>query len=156
MNITINWIVELRILADVVGAMVLGGLIGLEREIAHKPAGFRTHMLVGGSSAFLVGMGDILLRHYDTASALSLSSDPIRIIQAIIVGVSFLGAGTIIRRNSRKQVEGLTTAASLLFSSTVGIAVALHQIVVATCLTVVVILILRGLGIIEKRTTRKS
>lgn len=132
-------------------AMALGGLMGMERELAQKPAGLRTHMLVAGASSFLVVLGDIMINHYGGIPLFkeSIQADPIRIIEAIITGISFLGAGTIIF-NKNDTVEGLTTAASILFSAAIGIAVALQRYLLATILAVLATLILCGLGFIEK------
>lgn len=129
--------------------MLLGGVIGLEREIANRPAGFRTHMLVSGAAALLVGLGDALVTRFGGGDAL-LRTDPIRIVEAIVTGVSFLGAGTIFRRGG-EHVEGLTTAASLLLSAAIGIAVALRQWTLAIGVVVIALLVLRGVGALEKR-----
>jgi len=143
--------VELRILAYVVLAMILGGAIGFEREAKDKPAGLRTHMLVSGATALLVSLGDVVVQHFDTGLPSQLvQSDPIRLIEAIVAGVSFLGAGTIIRHRSGKQIEGLTTAASILFTAAVGVAVALSQVVLAVGATIVVLLTLHALPVIER------
>jgi putative Mg2+ transporter-C (MgtC) family protein len=131
--------IQFQILAYVALAMLLGAAIGLEREIEDKPAGLRTHMLVAGAAALLVALGSDLVR-----------SDPTRIIQAVITGVSFLGAGTIIRHSATRQVEGLTTAASILFAAAVGVCVALSQLVLATGVTVLVLVTLRGVGHVEQ------
>ena len=134
----------------VVFAMFLGGLMGLERELANKPAGLRTHMLVAGSSSLLVVLGDVMITNYGGGTLGGvIQTDPIRIMEAIITGISFLGAGTIIFRNRDETVEGLTTAASILFAAAIGIAVALHRYLLATILTVIAIVILFGLGYIE-------
>jgi putative Mg2+ transporter-C (MgtC) family protein len=86
------------------------------------------------------------------AVASRLTSDPIRIIEAIITGVGLLGAGTIIRNHRDSgQVEGLTTAASLLFAGTIGISVALAQFVLALGLTILILSVLRFLGYVENR-----
>lgn len=75
----------------------LGGLIGLEREIACKPAGLRTHMLVAGASTLFVILGDIIIHSFAQTTLFGVvQADPIRIMEAIITGISFLGAGTII------------------------------------------------------------
>ncbi|MCI0721969.1 MAG: MgtC/SapB family protein, partial [Acidobacteria bacterium] len=112
---------QLQMLAYVALAMLLGGLVGLDREAARKPAGLRTHMLVSGAAALLVLLGHVMVRNYDAKLASLLTSDPIRIIEAVITGVSFLGAGTIIRDpRDGGQVEGLTTAASLLLAAAIG------------------------------------
>lgn len=139
----------------VVFAMILGGLMGLERELAKKPAGLRTHMLVAGASSLLVVLGDIMITNYSTGTVVeAIQADPIRIMEAIITGISFLGAGTIIFRNRDETVEGLTTAASILFAAAIGIAVALQQYLLATVLTVIAIVILVGLGYLERFISR--
>ncbi len=144
--------VQLRVLGQLVVAFVLGGVIGWEREAADKPAGLRTHMLVAGSAALLVGLSDILISHFGASKGSDLiRSDPVRIIVAVVTGVSFLGAGTIIRRAQGEHVEGLTTAASLLFAAAVGICVAIDQYLIAVGATVLVLVILRGLGALEAR-----
>jgi putative Mg2+ transporter-C (MgtC) family protein len=140
----------------VVLAALLGALIGIDRELADKPAGLRTHMLVASAAALLVGLSDTLARHFalstdvDQIRAGMIRADPIRVIEVIITGVSFLGAGTIIRRERAGQVGGLTTAASILFSAGVGICVALLQRLLAAGVTVLALLILRGVKLIDR------
>ncbi len=151
-----EWSIELRILAETVLAMLLGGLVGYEREVANKPAGFRTHMLVAGAAALLVGMSDPLLQDFSEQAALGLvRSDPLRIVEAIITGISFVGAGTIFRRARTEQVEGLTTAAALLLSGAIGICVALELFLLATGITILTLVVLRGLSNIEKRAAKQ-
>ena len=143
--------IQFQILAHVGLAMVLGATIGLEREIEDKPAGLRTHMLVAGAAALLVALSDVMIKHFNVALGSELvRSDPTRIIQAVITGVSFLGAGTIIRHSSTRQVEGLTTAASILFAATVGVCAALSQLVLAVGVTALVLVTLRGVGHFEQ------
>jgi putative Mg2+ transporter-C (MgtC) family protein len=121
---------EFQILAYVAVAMLLGALIGLEREFKDKPAGLRTHMLVAGAAALLLSLGDVVTSHFQLElGGQVVQADPIRIMEAVITGVSFLGAGTIIRSRAGGQVEGLTTAASILVAAAVGVCVALSQIV---------------------------
>jgi putative Mg2+ transporter-C (MgtC) family protein len=79
----------------------------------------------------------------------------VRIIEAVITGVSFLGAGTILRRGGLSQVEGLTTAASILFTAAVGVSVALSQFVIALGATGLVLVTLRGVGHVERRLERR-
>ena len=141
---------ELKILAYVVISMLLGAVVGLDRELADKPAGLRTHMLVAGSSALLVSLGKIMIPDFglnDTA----LGSDPLRIIGAIITGVSFLGAGTIIRMGGEDRVKGLTTAAALLFVASVGICVALSKLLLAVGVTLIALATLRGVVYLERK-----
>jgi putative Mg2+ transporter-C (MgtC) family protein len=143
---------QLEVFREVVIALLLGGLIGLEREVADKPAGFRTQMMVSGAAALLVGLSDALLASFDAESSSGvIRSDPIRIVEAIITGVSFLGAGTIFRRGRSDHVEGLTTAASLLMSAAVGISVALNQIPLAVGVTALSLLVLWALRRVERR-----
>lgn len=143
---------QLQALGSVALAMVLGALVGIDREITNRPAGLRTHMLVAGASALLVSLGDVLIEHFsmELRDKNLLASDPIRIIGAVITGVSFLGAGTIIHGKSDGSVKGLTTAASLLFVAGVGICVALSQLVLAVGVTILALITLRGLRPIER------
>lgn len=143
---------EWEILAEVALAMLLGGVLGFERETANKPAGFRTHMLVSGSAALLVGLAYTLVdRSIESTWADAVTADPIRILQAIIIGVSFLGAGTIFRGQRPEDVQGLTTAASVLMASGIGVAVAVRQFFLAAGVTVLVAVVLRVVGRLEQR-----
>lgn len=144
---------QLGIISEVALAMLLGGLIGFERELADKPAGFRTNMLVAGAAALLVGLGDAMLSRFGGNEL--VQSDPIRIVEAIVTGISFLGAGTIFRRSRDEQVEGLTTAASILLCAAVGISVALRQFTLAVGVTVLALVVLRGLTVVEKWMERR-
>ena len=131
----------------VVCSIFLGGLVGLERELAAKPAGFRTHMLVAGAATLFVVLGDFMIQQFaQTSFTETLRADPIRIMEAIITGISFLGAGTIIFKDQKSTVEGLTTAASILFVSGIGIAVAIGKITMAALLTLIAIGILFAVG----------
>jgi putative Mg2+ transporter-C (MgtC) family protein len=146
----------LEILAYVALAMVLGAAIGFEREIEDKPAGLRTHMLVAGAAAMFVALGDVVVKHFDVGLASELiRSDPVRIIEAVITGVSFLGAGTIIRYRAKRRIEGLTTAASTLFTAAVGVCVALSQVALAVGVTVLVLVTLRGVGLVERQIQQR-
>ena len=145
-----NWDSQVHIVLEVLIAIILGGVIGIERELAKKPAGLRTHMLVSGASAFFVSLGDIIVLQFASSPASHLvGSDPTRIIQAIVVGISFLGAGTIIQRRQEERIEGLTTAASILFTSAIGISVALGLLYAAMGITVLVLITNYGLKFIE-------
>jgi len=140
---------QLKIVFYVIVSMLLGAAVGFDRELADKPAGLRTHMLVAGSATLLVALGQIIVREYHVDSQI-VRTDPIRIISAIITGVSFLGAGTIIRGGT-DRVKGLTTAASLLFVAAVGICVALSKLVLAVGVTIIALLTLRGVAYAERR-----
>lgn len=144
---------QLEILSKVLLAMRLGAAIGMEREEANKPAGLRTHMLVTGAAALFMLLGEVLLDHYMPLGAGEvIRSDPIRLIEAVVTGISFLGAGTIFRiKEHQTTVEGLTTAASILFAAGLGVAVVLSQFLLAVGLTVIVLVTLRGLGILQRQ-----
>lgn len=122
---------EFQMLGKIIVAALLGGLVGLEREYAEKPAGLRTHMLVGATSALFVLIARYMILSFEPQDI--LTTDPVRIVEAIVVGISFLGAGTIFkyRQEGDKVVEGLTTSASILLVSAIGIAVALNAFILA-------------------------
>ena len=145
-----NWMAQVELGIRITLAVFLGAVIGLERELAHRPAGLRTHAILAGASAMLVGLGDAMLAHFVSVSSRDLLQvDPMRIVQAVVTGVSFLGAGTIFRDGNTATIEGLTTAASLLLVAAIGIAVATAQVVLAvyvTGLTLVLLRVLRKLA----------
>ena len=136
--------------------MLLGGLIGLERELKHKSAGLRTHMLVAGMSALLVGLGSVMVTRFSSGiSPAILRFDPMGLMGAIITGVSFLCAGTIFRLESQQRVEGLTTSATLLIAGTLGICVALREFLLATMVTLLILAVVWVVGRIELRLHRE-
>jgi putative Mg2+ transporter-C (MgtC) family protein len=151
-----DWLQQFEIIGEVALAILLGGIIGLEREVADKPAGFRTHMLVAGAAALLVGLSNALIESFGAdAAPRFINADPIRIVQGIIIGISFIGGGTILRDAKTQNVEGLTTAASLLLTGGIGIAVALRQFVIAAGITLLTIIVLRILVFVEAYLKRK-
>jgi putative Mg2+ transporter-C (MgtC) family protein len=134
----------------VVIAAGLAGVVGLEREFSAKPAGFRTHMLIGGATALLIVLGEILVSTFEaTTSTAVLRADPLRLIEAIIVGISFIGAGTILKVPSEERIRYLTTATSIFFSAGIGIAVALEQYFLAVGVAFAILVINLVLGSIE-------
>lgn len=146
-----EWWSDLQSLGIVVLAGGLGGIIGLERELSDKPAGLKTHILVAVASALLILLGQGIIDFYDHANDnRAVSSDPIRMIQAIVIGISFLGAGTIVHQ-ADDTIDGLTTAASILVTSGVGIAVAADHIVLAAGTALFAMLVLLGVGWAERR-----
>ncbi|MFO1431722.1 MAG: MgtC/SapB family protein [Candidatus Competibacteraceae bacterium] len=150
-----DWAAQVAILVEVAIAMALGGLIGFEREMADRPAGLRTHLLVAGAAALMVGLGDSLLSSFlSHRSHEMIRSDPIRVIQAIVIGIGFLGTGTIFR-DGNGHVEGLTTAASLLLTAGIGISVAMRQFILALGVTMFTVLVLHTLKWLEQRLKRK-
>lgn len=133
---------QLLILLNILIATVLSGVIGIEREQLKKPAGLRTNMIVGSISCFFVAISPSLSNFIQTnITSDLLSVDPIRVLQAIIVGISFIGAGTILKSKDENTVQNLTTASSLLYSTGIGISVALKAYIVAGGLTLLGLLI---------------
>lgn len=98
-------------------AMLVGIVIGTEREYTHRPAGLRTHILVALGACVVSITGEMLFTHY---SALGSTADPARLSAQVITGVGFLGAGTIMKEGA--TVKGLTTAASVWAVACLGIA----------------------------------
>ncbi|NKI36399.1 MgtC/SapB family protein [Wenzhouxiangella sp. XN79A] len=126
----------------------LAALIGLEREFRGRPAGLRTHMLVSlGAAGFLLVGYEIL---FATASGSpSAPVDPTRIVEGVITGIGFLGAGSIIQ--SRGSVQGLTTGAAIWIAGAVGVACASGNLVLAALLTAFALVIVTALGKFEDR-----
>jgi putative Mg2+ transporter-C (MgtC) family protein len=148
---------ELKILGQALIALALGGAIGWERETAGKWAGFRTHMLVCVASTLFAALG--LAIGYElavTAPSDALQPDSLRIMEAIVTGIAFIGAGTVFRDRTHRGAQGITTAATLLVVGPIGIAVATHRYVVAVGTTLLVIFVLRILGAFETRVLKND
>lgn len=135
-----------EILLRLVLALVLGGLIGLERESVEKPAGFRTHILVT--------LGAALFTLISREGFFGSGADPARIASNIVVGIGFLGAGTIFR--SGVIVQGLTTAASLWTSAAIGTAVGIGFYLGAVAATLLVMAVLIPFKALERRLPRRG
>jgi putative Mg2+ transporter-C (MgtC) family protein len=148
---------QMQALVTTAYAMLLGGAIGFERELKNRPAGFRTHMLVAGAAAMLVGLVDLIsVRFADEAYRELVRLDPIRLIEAAVAAVGFLGAGTIFRSGREGLVSGITTAASLLMVSVIGIAAGVHAHLLAVGATLLTLSVLLTLGWIERHSKRRS
>ena len=128
----------LIVLIRTVTAVILGGIVGVQREKVGKPAGLRTHMLVSLGTAVVVL----------ACSGVGMEMDGLsRVIQGIVTGIGFVGAGTILKLTDQKEIQGLTTATGLWMTAAIGVAVGLGALgiaVIATLLTVIV-LSLQGL-----------
>ena len=141
---------ELEIVLRLVLAVVLGGVIGYNRSRQNKPAGLRTMALISlGSAAFtLIGIEAVIqltLLQSGTESltsgiSSSINLDSSRIIAGIVGGVGFLGAGTIIQ--ARGRVQGMTSAASIWVTSTIGVSVGLGLYLLATTITFIAFVVL--------------
>jgi len=146
-----DWWSQLQVVIPTAYAMVLGGVIGFERELKDRPAGFRTHMLVAGGASLLIGMGQLALddpRLLESPSWLQI--DPLRLVEAVIAGVAFIGAGTIFGSRGRNSVQGITTAASLLMVAVIGTATGFRYHLLALSATVLTLLVLTVLRVFER------
>lgn len=124
-------------------AMVLGGLVGMERQRRGRSAGLRTNILVClGSAAIIVAFQKLSLE-FDMGAESAIRMDPARAASGVITGIGFLGAGTIVK--SKDFVRGLTTAASIWVVSAVGVTVGLGEYVIAIVLTLLVLFSLYAL-----------
>lgn len=148
---------ELHILMKVGIAALLTGVIGFEREIHRKPAGFRTNMIVGSASALITSISfelvDFMINTVENPH--SINADPIRVIQSIVVGISFIGAGTILQVKQEDKVRYLTSAASILFSAAVGITVGIELYLVAGGATLLILIINLVMGYFEEKVMDK-
>lgn len=142
----------LRSLLQLAAAALLAGIVGWERETADKPAGFRTFMLVGlGSAAFTL----VTMQLYDQVDQGEgrFGADPIRIVSGVIGGLGFLGAGTIIQGGG--GVRGITTAATIWVTGSIGVACGLGFYGTAAATVILSYAILR-LGVLLENKHTKS
>jgi putative Mg2+ transporter-C (MgtC) family protein len=117
-------------------AMALGAIVGIEREVSHKPAGLRTHMLVS--------LGACLF----TMMSTSFGAQPAQVAGGIVAGIGFIGAGTIWAE--KDKVQGITTAASLWATAAIGLTVGIGDYPLAAAVTALVVFIL-ALNMILKK-----
>ena len=129
------------IVSRLVCAAVLGGMIGWEREAKGRSAGLRTHMLVAvGAALFMMAP---LLTETDLGSMT-------RVIQGIVQGIGFLGAGAILRREQGGRVEGLTTAAGIWLTAAVGMTAGMGQELLALLAAVLALIVFAVLPKVEE------
>jgi putative Mg2+ transporter-C (MgtC) family protein len=136
------WLVRL------LGAVIFCGLIGFEREIDGRPAGLRTHILIGLAAALYCIVMLHMLRSDEFADE-HVRTDPIRVIEAVTQGVAFLAAGIVVF--TRGQVRGLTTGATMWLSAAVGLACGLGLWPLALTVTVIAMAVIILLRAAEKR-----
>ena len=127
-------------LVRLVVAMVLGGLVGMERQSRGRAAGLRTNILVCLGSAAIIVAFQKLSVELNVGAESAVRMDPARAAAGVITGIGFLGAGTIIK--SKNFVRGLTTAASIWVVSTIGVTVGLGEYFISSTLTVLVLIAL--------------
>ena len=127
-------------------AALLGGLLGWEREHAGKAAGVRTHMLVAMGAALFV----LVAQQAGISPA-----DNSRVLQGVIAGVGFLGAGTILKGDAEGQVKGLTTAAGIWLTAAIGVAAGLGREATAVLSTVLALAVLWAIPLLQDAVTRQ-
>jgi len=134
-------------------ATLAGGLIGLERELRGREAGFRTNILVCvGSCLTMVVSLQFALRHWPHEQGVNINIDPARIAYGIMTGIGFLGAGTIIQQGG--SIRGLTTAAAMWCVAAIGLAVGFGMYYIAFLAVVIVLMALWILGYFEGRVPK--
>jgi putative Mg2+ transporter-C (MgtC) family protein len=139
-----------RITVRLIVAMIFGAVIGIQRERAGKPAGLRTHMMVAlGAAVFIMASGEF-----------GMNADSIsRVIQGLVTGIGFLGAGAILKLYDKRAVEGLTTAAGIWITAALGVAVGLGRFglaLLATLLAWMTLSLVRQMEHMLNRGARKS
>ncbi len=146
-----NWLADLSmgtITIRLILAVLLGGLIGIERALKHHAAGFRTYIIVCLGSTIAMMTNEFLSRATNMGDGARLGAQ-------VISGIGFLGAGTIMF-TSRNQVKGLTTAAGLWASACLGLAIGIGFYSLSIIAAIIIVIVLAILPSIEKFLTTKS
>lgn len=138
---------ELEILLKIFLAAVLGGMIGMERELSHKEAGLRTNILIAIGSTLLTVLSIKIAEGSKVA-------DPTRMAAQIVTGVGFLGAGAIIQ--ARLAIHGLTTAATIWTVAAIGIAVGSGYYLFSLLVTILVVVVLTGFKVISSALEKQK
>lgn len=141
---------ELSLVIRLLVAAALAALLGWEREHARKPAGLRTHMLVGIAAALYTVLGQLSASQIPPDSQ-GLQADPTRVIQAVAIGVGFLGSGVILVNRNDDRVHGLTTAASVWATAAIGMATGMGYYVLAGTATLLLLFVLQVLVRFDSR-----
>ncbi|MHB8055545.1 MAG: MgtC/SapB family protein [Candidatus Aminicenantales bacterium] len=139
----------LDVVLKLVLAVVLGGIIGLEREFSQKPAGLRTNILICTGSTMMMALSGIMLGESAPGAA-----DSLRIAAGVITGMGFIGAGTILQAHG--HVHGLTTASTLWVVSGLGLIIGAGYYLIAAVYTGIVVLTLLGFPLLERLIPHKS
>src|SRR3989344_2965579 len=132
-------------------AALLGGIVGFERERSGKVAGLRTHTMVALGAALLSLLSIRLFEDYPSVNG--LKGFDYHLIANVIVGIGFIGAGTILKRENK--IEGTTTAASLWVVAAVGLTSGMGYYAEAVMTTLIAYVVLAGLWLVEKYLTRE-
>ncbi|HEX6574851.1 MAG TPA: MgtC/SapB family protein [Gemmatimonadaceae bacterium] len=141
---------EIELTLRLLAAALFTGLVGWERETAGKSAGLRTHVLVGVASALFVVVG-ISVSFEAASSSPNVRIEPISLIQAVAVGIGFLGSGIVRLRSDGERPQGLTTAASIWAAAGLGLAAGFGKYFIAGGTTLLLLIVLRGVEQLERR-----
>ena len=136
---------DAELLLRVLFAGVLSGLLGWERQTAGKPAGFRTLLLVGMSACLFVVAAEAAVLTYPVNPG-SLRVEPFALVQALAVGIGFLGAGIVFQSKDGTHVLGVTTAATVWATAAIGLTVGFGRYLLAAGTTMLILLTLRVLS----------
>ena len=139
---------DLQFLLRLFVSMLLTGALGWERNQSGKSAGIRTHMIVGMGACFFMMLPEMIIPHFQQFGD-AVKFDPERVIQAVVAGISFVGAGTIFVSKDKDHVKGLTTAASIWTCTAIGMAVGVGRYLLPIAATVMLLLVLHLLRKIE-------
>ena len=132
----------LQLLIRLFAALLTGALIGWEREHAGKSAGLRTHVLVASGTCLFVLAG----------TAFGMNSDGLsRIIQGIVTGIGFIGAGSILKLGEEQHIRGLTTSAGIWMTAAIGVTIGLGMVGLGFIAAVITLVVLAVLRLFEKK-----
>src|SRR5205809_5737763 len=129
----LDWSALAQVIVRLVAAALFGAVVGIQRESTRKPAGLRTHILVSlATAAFVI-----------SCSSIGMSLDGLsRVIQGIVTGIGFIGAGSILKLGEQHEIRGLTTAASVWMTAAIGVTVGLGNLGIGLMITILALIIL--------------
>jgi putative Mg2+ transporter-C (MgtC) family protein len=136
-----------RVIIRLIAAVLFGAAIGYQRESMGKPAGIKTHILVTvGTTVFILG-----------CAGAGMDSDALsRVIQGIVTGIGFIGAGSILKLDKERDIKGLTTAAGVWMTAAIGVTIGLGGLGLALIATILTLTVLTVMGSIELRFEKKD
>ena len=143
MEFPFTWF-DVELIGRIVISMVLGAIIGFERELTHKPAGFRTHIFISmGACLFTIASLYFIPQNFDA------NIDSTRIAAGIVTGTAFIGAGSIIA--TRGDIKGITTASSIWITGAIGLLLGLGSYLLPIVTTILTFIVLRFGKIADKK-----
>jgi putative Mg2+ transporter-C (MgtC) family protein len=141
-----EWEDALAVFSRLIAAVILGAVIGVQRELVGKPAGLRTHALVAlAASVFTI---------VPLEAGMDLDGVS-RVIQGVATGIGFIGAGVILKRHDEGEVLGLTTAASIWAATAVGVGIGLGHVVLSALAVALTLVVLATLSLVDRWVGRR-